>query len=97
MTNNQTTSSQTEPQTQKQKPLPKIDLGQIISLVLKLAATSLVTLHQPLGCNEVKWNLKVYGVEIERTAKSCHLPSNQADLSNGNRLPGQKIHVIDLW
>ena len=64
---------------QKQKRLPKISLGQVIPLALKIA-TSLVTLHHPpIGCNEVKWHVKVHDVEIERTAKSCHLPSKQAD------------------
>lgn len=66
-------------QTQKQKRLLKISLGQVIPLALKIA-TSLLTLHHPpIGCNEVKWQVKVYDFEIERTAKSCHLPSKQVD------------------
>ncbi len=53
-------------------------LEQIL-LALKIATSLLTLYHPPIGCNEVKWQVKVHDVEIERTAKSCHLPSKQAD------------------
>ena len=64
---------------QKQKRLPKISLVQVIPLALKIATNLLTLYHPAIGCNEVTWQVKVHDVEIERSAKSCHLPSKQAD------------------